>query len=65
LSAERTDPDIAAAAVRALEWDAMVPTEKIQVTVSKGWVTLQGDVEWQYQNRTPSGSSAGSRASRA
>jgi len=51
LSAERTDPDIAAAAVRALEWDAMVPTEKIQVTVSKGWVTLQGDVEWQYQKQ--------------
>jgi len=48
-AAERTDPDIAAAAVRALEWDAMVPTDKIEVTVSKGWVTLKGDVEWQFQ----------------
>ena len=48
-SAERTDADLAAAAVRALEWDAFVPTEKIQVTVSKGWVTLKGEVEWQYQ----------------
>ena len=48
-SAERTDADIAAAATRALEWDALVPIEKIDVTVSKGWVTLSGEVEWQYQ----------------
>jgi osmotically-inducible protein OsmY len=46
---ERTDEDIAAAVLRALEWDALVPTEKIKVTVSKGWVTLDGEVEWQYQ----------------
>ena len=48
-SAERTDADIAAAAIRALEWDALIPIEKIDVTVSKGWVTLSGEVEWQYQ----------------
>jgi osmotically-inducible protein OsmY len=48
-SAERTDADIAAAAVRALEWDAFVPVEKLDVTVSKGWVTLKGEVEWQFQ----------------
>jgi len=48
-SAERTDADIAAAAVRALEWDAFVPIEKLDVTVSKGWVTLKGEVEWQFQ----------------
>jgi len=47
--AERTDTDIAAAAVRALEWDAFVPVEKLDVTVSKGWVTLRGEVEWQFQ----------------
>ena len=50
-SAERTDPDIAAAAVRALEWDAAIPVEKLDVTVSKGWVTLRGEVEWQYQKQ--------------
>jgi len=44
-----TDADIAAAAVRALEWDSSVPADKIEVTVSKGWVTLRGEVEWQYQ----------------
>src|SRR5437016_2068209 len=48
-SAERMDADIAAAAVRALEWDAFVPIEKLDVTVSKGWVTLKGEVEWQFQ----------------
>lgn len=50
-AAERTDADIAAAATRALEWDAFVPIEKLDVTVSRGWVTLQGEVEWQYQRR--------------
>ena len=50
-SAERTDPDIAAAAVRALEWDAAIPVDKLDITVSKGWVTLRGEVEWQYQKQ--------------
>jgi len=48
-SSERTDSDIAAAAVRALQWDNLVPADRINVTVSKGWVTLKGEVEWQYQ----------------
>ena len=46
---ERTDADIAAAAVRALEWDAFISVDKLDVTVSKGWVTIKGSVEWQYQ----------------
>jgi osmotically-inducible protein OsmY len=49
LATERTDPDIAKAALHAIEWDAFVPSDKVQVTVSKGWVTLRGEVEWQYQ----------------
>jgi osmotically-inducible protein OsmY len=49
VGAERTDADIAAAAVRALEWDAMLPIDRIDVTVSRGWVTLRGDVDWQFQ----------------
>jgi osmotically-inducible protein OsmY len=48
-AAERTDADIAAAVARALEWDAFIPIEKLDVTVSKGWVTLRGEVEWQFQ----------------
>jgi osmotically-inducible protein OsmY len=50
-SSERPDPDIAAAAVRALQWDTLIPADKINVTVSKGWVTLKGEVEWQYQKQ--------------
>jgi osmotically-inducible protein OsmY len=46
---ERTDLDIAADATRALEVDALIPPGKIQLTVSKGWITLKGTVEWQFQ----------------
>src|SRR6266852_3246645 len=48
---ERIDPDIAAAAVHALEWDAFLPIDTLDVTVSKGWVTIRGDVEWQFQKQ--------------
>jgi osmotically-inducible protein OsmY len=51
IEAERTDADIARAALEALEWDAGVPTDKVHVKVSKGWVTLEGEVEWQYQKQ--------------
>ena len=50
-AADRTDSDIAAAATRALEWDALVPIERINVTVSRGWITLRGEAEWEYQRR--------------
>jgi osmotically-inducible protein OsmY len=46
---ERTDLDIAADATRALETDALIPPGKLQVTVSKGWVTLKGTLDWQFQ----------------
>jgi osmotically-inducible protein OsmY len=46
---ERSDEDIAAAAIQALEWDAAVPSDTIRVTVAKAWVTLEGEVEWQFQ----------------
>jgi osmotically-inducible protein OsmY len=49
VGSERTDAEIAAAAVRALQWDAVLVPEKIEVTVSKGWVTLKGTVDWQYK----------------
>jgi osmotically-inducible protein OsmY len=46
---ERTDEDIARAALNALDWSISVPSERIKVKVSKGWITLEGNVEWQYQ----------------
>lgn len=51
IGGERTDLEIAAAAVRALEWDALLVPEKIDVTVSKGYVTLKGTVDWEYKKR--------------
>jgi len=51
LFSERTDADIAEAAIRALQWDASVPADKIQVTVSKGWVTLKGAVNWNFEKQ--------------
>jgi osmotically-inducible protein OsmY len=47
-SSERTDADIAGAAENALEWDTSVP-EGIKVTVENGFLTLEGEVDWQYQ----------------
>jgi osmotically-inducible protein OsmY len=46
---ERSDSDIAHAAINALKWDIEVPEEQIRVKVASGWITLQGEVEWQYQ----------------
>ena len=48
-TAERTDADIAQAAFEALKWKTTVPDGRIKVSVSKGWVTLEGEVDWQYQ----------------
>jgi osmotically-inducible protein OsmY len=50
-AAERDDVDIARSAVNALEWNVAVPKEKIEILVSKGWVTLEGTVDWYYQKR--------------
>jgi osmotically-inducible protein OsmY len=50
-SAERSDEDLALAATRALEWDTLVPMEKVELTVSKGTVTLRGEVEWEFERQ--------------
>ena len=46
---ERTDTDIAQAAVAALKWNTVVPPNKVTAAVTTGWVTLNGTLEWQYQ----------------
>lgn len=48
-SAERTDTDLAAAVVNALMWNTTLPAGKLGVTVSQGWVTLNGEVEHGFQ----------------
>jgi osmotically-inducible protein OsmY len=49
-SIEHGDTEIAAAAVHRLAWDASVPKDAVKATVSKGWLTLTGEVEWHYQH---------------
>lgn len=50
-SVDRTDTDIAKAAADALRWNVSVPTDSVKVRVEKGWLTLEGEVPWDYQRR--------------
>ncbi|MES2098244.1 MAG: BON domain-containing protein [Pseudomonadota bacterium] len=43
---ERNDADIALAAERALEWNLIVPDNRIQLMVRNGWLTLSGEAAW-------------------
>ncbi len=45
----RTDAEIAGAAEQALRWHALVPDDRVKVMVEKGWVTLSGELDWDYQ----------------
>ena len=51
-SSRRTDGEIADAAQSALQWTTVLPKNKVKVTVEKGWVTLGGEVDWQYQRQS-------------
>lgn len=48
---KRTDTDIALSAEKVLSWTGSLPKEAIKVMVEGGWITLSGDVEWQYQRQ--------------
>ena len=48
-SAERSDSDIAQAALNALRWHTSVPEKNLTVVVRNGWITLSGAVDWQFQ----------------
>jgi osmotically-inducible protein OsmY len=50
LTEQRTDADIAEAARQALKLDNRVPADRVKVIVSHGWVTLEGTVDYYYQN---------------
>lgn len=49
---ERPDPDIARDAVAALKTQLPISSEHIKIVIKNGWVTLEGQVEWQYQKNT-------------
>ena len=43
------DEAIAVKAANILSWDTMLPSGRIAVKVEHGWVSLTGEVDWQYQ----------------
>jgi osmotically-inducible protein OsmY len=50
-SDEQTDVDLAQSIARALAMDSLVPDDMVKVSVSGGWVTLRGEVDWDYQRK--------------
>ena len=48
---QRSDTEIAAAVQHALSWNTSVPADLITVAVEKGWVTLDGELDWNFQRR--------------
>lgn len=43
------DDEIAGRAAGILSWDSLLPKDRIHVTVRDGWLTLDGEVDWQFQ----------------
>ncbi len=50
-SHQRSDTEIALAVEHALSWNTSVPQDRVKVAVEKGWVTLMGDLDWNFQRR--------------
>jgi osmotically-inducible protein OsmY len=44
-----SDTEIAQAAVNALEWNTSIPANRVTVTVTDGWVSLNGTLDWYFQ----------------
>jgi osmotically-inducible protein OsmY len=48
-SLKRSDEDIAEIVANVLEWNVLVPYDRVKVNVQDGVVTLSGEVDWGYQ----------------
>lgn len=46
---KRDDNEIATEVLNAFKWNLEVPNDQIKVKVEKGWVTLEGELPWNYQ----------------
>src|ERR1700721_2533990 len=49
--APRDDSDIAKAIAHILEWNVQIPEGKVHARVENGWVTLDGEVDYDHQKR--------------
>jgi len=45
------DDEIARRAADVIAWSIYLPADSVRVQVEKGWVTLTGTVQWQYQKQ--------------
>ena len=50
-SSKRTDADVARAVQNVLQWTTYLPKDRVKVMVEGGWVTLTGEVDWEYQRQ--------------
>jgi osmotically-inducible protein OsmY len=48
-SAKKDDNDIANEVIHAYTLNSQVPHDKVKVKVEQGWVTLEGELQWNYQ----------------
>jgi osmotically-inducible protein OsmY len=51
----RKDVEIAQSIRNVLEWTTYLPMNTVKVAVESGWVTLSGEVEWEYQRQSAVG----------
>ena len=51
LATDVSDTDVARAVVAALTGDITVPSDRVKVKINKGWVTLRGEVNWDFERR--------------
>jgi osmotically-inducible protein OsmY len=47
----RTDSDIARTVENVLQWTTFLPKDSVKIKVEGGWVTLSGEVSWEYQRK--------------
>jgi len=50
-ASQRTDSDIAQSARNVLDWTTSVESSAVKVLVEGGWITLGGELDWQYQKQ--------------
>ena len=46
---KKDDNEVANEVLNAFKWNWQVPNDKIKIKVEKGWVTLEGELNWNYQ----------------
>jgi len=46
---KKDDSQIADEIIKAAQWNSEIPKDKVKAKVENGWVTLEGQVDWNYQ----------------